>query len=87
MEALAADVPLVVRDLPVLREVFSPAARFAATPRALAAELDHALTADDPARQMAGRKIAARHTWTAAAEQHIALYRSLATMPSLGQWH
>jgi glycosyltransferase-like protein len=77
MEALAADVPLVVRDLPVLREVFSPAARFAATPQDLATELGHALTADDPARQRAGRKVATRHTWTAAAAQHIALYREL----------
>ncbi|MEU0971446.1 MSMEG_0565 family glycosyltransferase, partial [Streptomyces sp. NPDC005917] len=48
MEALAAGVPLVVRELPVLREVFGPAARFAGTPRELAGELGHALTADDP---------------------------------------
>ncbi|MET7762836.1 AIR synthase related protein [Streptomyces sp. NPDC005393] len=36
MEALAAGVPLVLRDLPVLREVFGPAARFSATAEALA---------------------------------------------------
>jgi glycosyltransferase-like protein len=34
MEALAARVPLVLRDLPVLREVFDGAARFAAVPAA-----------------------------------------------------
>ncbi|MFD8134199.1 glycosyltransferase [Streptomyces mirabilis] len=50
MEALAAGVPLVVRDLPVLREVFGPAARFADTPEALATTLAHALTSDDPVR-------------------------------------
>ena len=37
MEALAAVGPLVVRDLPVLREVFDSAARFAATHQDLAA--------------------------------------------------
>jgi glycosyltransferase-like protein len=77
MEALAANVPLVVRDLPVLREVFGPAARFAATPADLAAELDHALTAEDPARRAAGRRLAARHTWEAAARHHLDFYRSL----------
>ncbi|MGW5248386.1 MSMEG_0565 family glycosyltransferase [Streptomyces sp. NPDC004129] len=78
MEALAAGIPLVVRDLPVLREVFDPAARFAATPEELASELGHALTTDAPARRSAGRELALRHTWTEAAHRHIALYRSLA---------
>jgi glycosyltransferase-like protein len=82
MEALAANVPLVVRDLPVLREVFGPAARFAATPTDLAAELDEALralSAEDSARQAAGRQLAARHTWAEAARRHLDLYRSLVT--------
>ncbi|MEU9451514.1 MSMEG_0565 family glycosyltransferase [Streptomyces sp. NPDC048277] len=77
MEALAAGVPLVVRELPVLREVFGAAARFADTPRTLAAELGHALAADDPARRAAGRDLAARHTWDTAARRHLDLYRSL----------
>jgi len=77
MEALAANVPLVVRDLPVLREVFGPAARFAETPAGFATELDHALSAEDPARRSAGRRLAARHTWTAAASRHLDFYRSL----------
>ncbi|MFC7478937.1 glycosyltransferase [Luedemannella flava] len=68
MEALAAGVPLVVRDLPVLREVFGAAARFAADPAGLAAALGDALHAGaDPARRAAGRALAARHTWAAAA--------------------
>ncbi|WP_181807345.1 MSMEG_0565 family glycosyltransferase [Streptomyces shenzhenensis] len=77
MEALAAGVPLVVRDLPVLREVFGPAAHFAATPDQLATALGHALTAEDPARRAAGRELAAAHTWAEAARRHLALYRSL----------
>ncbi|MFI5798973.1 MSMEG_0565 family glycosyltransferase [Streptomyces sp. NPDC051677] len=77
MEALAAGVPLVVRDLPVLREVFGSAARFADGPHTLAAELGHAMTVEDPARRDAGRDLAARHTWDTAARRHLALYRSL----------
>ncbi|WP_169946565.1 MSMEG_0565 family glycosyltransferase [Microbispora sp. H11081] len=79
MEALAAGVPLVVRDLPVLREVFGPAARFAATAGALAVELADALEYADDDRRAAGRALAARHTWKAAAERHIELYESLAS--------
>lgn len=77
MEALAAGVPLVVRDLPVLREVFGGAAQFAATPQDLATELGHALGTRDPARAAAGRALAARHTWDAAARSHLDFYRSL----------
>ena len=39
MEALAAGVPVVVRDLPVLREVFGDTVRYAADPAGLAAAL------------------------------------------------
>lgn len=78
MEALAAGVPVVMRDLPALREVFGSAARFAGDPAGLAAELAHALACPDPDRRTAGRELAARHTWQAAAERHIALYASLA---------
>ncbi|MFF6989077.1 MSMEG_0565 family glycosyltransferase [Streptomyces sp. NPDC010273] len=77
MEALAAGVPLVVRDLPVLREVFGEAAQFATTPEDLAAELGHALATEDPDRRSAGRALAARHTWDAAARGHLDFYRSL----------
>ncbi|WP_405877345.1 hypothetical protein OG762_02525 [Streptomyces sp. NBC_01136] len=77
MQALAAGVPLMVRDLSVLREVFGSAARFADTPEALAAALGHALTSDDPIRATVGRKPAARHTWTEAAGRHLAFYRSV----------
>ncbi|MEQ3554287.1 MSMEG_0565 family glycosyltransferase [Pseudonocardia nematodicida] len=76
MEALAAGVPLVTRDLPVLREVFGPAARFAADPPGLAAALRTAITTPDPRRAQAGRALAAAHSWTTAADRHAALYRN-----------
>lgn len=81
MEALAAGVPLVVRDLPVLREVFAPPARFATDARSLATELATALAIDDPARREAGRRLAARYTWAEAAHRHLGFYRALASSP------
>lgn len=78
MEALAAGVPLVVRDLPVLREVFDGAALFASTPPGLAAALGEALDAPSPERAAAGRRLAAAHTWEAAALAHLTLYRTVA---------
>jgi glycosyltransferase-like protein len=77
MEALAAGPPLVVRDLPVLREVFAAAARFAADPADLAAALHLALTSEDPGRREAGRALASRHTWAEAAGRHLDFYRAL----------
>jgi glycosyltransferase-like protein len=77
MEALAASVPLVTRDLPVLREVFGDAALFGAGPPALAGALRDALDRPDPARLAAGHALATRHTWQAAARRHLELYRSL----------
>jgi glycosyltransferase-like protein len=76
MEALAAGVPLVARDLPVLREVFSGAARFAGTPGGLAVQLEAAL--DDPeSLRLAGRTLAAGYGWEKAAAAHLTLYRRL----------
>ena len=82
MEALAAGVPTVVSDLPVLREVFGDAAAFAAGPGALAAALADALDRPDPARRAAGRALAARYTWPAAARRHLKLYRSHVGAPA-----
>jgi glycosyltransferase-like protein len=75
MEALAAGVPLVVSDLPVFRELFAGVALFGPD---LPGALETALTRPDPGRQAAGRLLAAGYTWEAAAQRHIALYRSLA---------
>lgn len=75
MEALAARVPVVVRDLPVLREVFGGAARFAADVPGLTAALGTALECPDPGLTERGAALAARHTWAAAARAHLTLYR------------
>lgn len=77
MEALAAGVPLVTRELPVLREVFGGAACFASTPAELATQLAAAARAPDPRRTARGRTLAAKHTWQASAGAHVALYRRL----------
>lgn len=75
LEALAAAVPLVASDLPVMKEVFSGAARFAATPAEFAEQLAVALREKDPERQAAGITLAGSYTWKAAAEAHLRLYR------------
>jgi glycosyltransferase-like protein len=83
MEALVAGVPVVLRDLPVLREVFGGSgARFATDPAGFAAKLRAALIERDPVRRSAGQSLAAGYTWPAAAERHLAFYRSLGTAPS-----
>ncbi|MEU6641810.1 MSMEG_0565 family glycosyltransferase [Saccharomonospora sp. NPDC046836] len=76
MEALAAGVPVVTRELPVLREVFGGAARFAADPAGFAAQLRAALDDPDSVREP-GRALAAGYTWAKAADEHLALYRRL----------
>lgn len=75
MEALAAGVPLVARDLPVLHEVFDGAARFAADPASMAAALTAAVTVPDPVLTQQGRVLAARHDWPGAAARHLDFYR------------
>jgi glycosyltransferase-like protein len=76
MEALAAGIPVVTRDLPVLQEVFGGVARFASDPVGFARELRAALAEPD-ARREAGRALAAKYTWPAAAVRHLQFYRSL----------
>jgi len=75
MEALAAGVPVVVRDLPVLREVFGAAVGYGTGPVTLAAALRQAIKEPDPVRTAAGRALAGAHTWRAAAERHVEFYR------------
>ncbi|MBM6402982.1 MSMEG_0565 family glycosyltransferase [Phycicoccus sp. CSK15P-2] len=73
MEALAAGVPVVARDLPVLREVLGEAVTYARTPDDIAARLLDALEGRHPGPQP-GRDLAARFTWAAAARAHLDLY-------------
>ncbi|TNC29711.1 MSMEG_0565 family glycosyltransferase [Amycolatopsis alkalitolerans] len=79
MEAVAAGVPLVARDLPVLREVFGGVAGFGSDAQGLAQELSRALAGPDPARRAAGEALVSRYTWSAAARSHIQLYHALAS--------
>lgn len=75
MEALAAGVPVVARDLPVLREVLGPCVAFGTDPASFAAALRAVL--DDPPDPAAGRALAASYTWERAARAHLAFYASL----------
>ncbi len=73
MEALAAGTPVVVRDLPVLREVFSDAVTYADSPLSIAAGLAHVI--DQPPDPEPGRALARSYTWQAAAREHRRFYR------------
>jgi glycosyltransferase involved in cell wall biosynthesis len=75
LEALAAGVPLVVSDLPVFREIFGDAARYATGPRALATSLREAMSGQT--RAELGRTVAAGYTWEAAAAAHLEFYSTL----------
>jgi glycosyltransferase-like protein len=77
MEALAAGVPVVMRDLPVLREVFGDTAAFAATAEHLAQSILTAAIAPGPERTRRGTDLAFAHSWAAAAQRHIAFYGAL----------
>ncbi|AII07841.1 MSMEG_0565 family glycosyltransferase [Rhodococcus opacus] len=75
MEALAAGVPVVARDLPVLREVFRGTVRYASTHE----EMARALTepADDSSLDE-GRAFAGSHRWDDVAQKHLEFYREVA---------
>ncbi len=73
MEALAAGVPVVARDLPVLREIFRDTIDYAATHEQMAADMARALC-PDPIRIDRGRALAAEFTWERAALAHLNFY-------------
>ncbi|HEX3961870.1 MAG TPA: MSMEG_0565 family glycosyltransferase [Trebonia sp.] len=75
MEALAAGVPVVARDLPVLREVYAETVAFAVDIPAIAAALARQLSA--PLPEVPGQELAASYTWPRAARAHRALYEKL----------
>lgn len=74
MEALAAGVPVVARDLPVLREVFLDTVAYATDVPFIAAAALAQL--DAPTDGSRGRTLAASYSWSTAAAAHIAFYRS-----------
>jgi glycosyltransferase-like protein len=80
MEALAAGVAVVVRDLPVLREVFGPAVGYGTDPASLATALRTAIEDPDPVRREQGHALAAAHTWESAARSHLAFYTAVRKM-------
>ncbi len=77
MEALAAGVPVVARDLPVIREVFGRAVERvpdgAGVARGMASAVDRAFEGTGPAPEL-GRTLAASYSWDAAAAAHQELY-------------
>lgn len=88
MEALAAGVPVVARDLPVLREVYGDSIDYFTGVPDLARGLQRALSSHDPTRVDAGRRVAAGYRWEDAARAHVSLYRRVvrgrSAQPSAG---
>ncbi|HEX6359304.1 MSMEG_0565 family glycosyltransferase [Actinophytocola sp.] len=83
MEALAAGVPVVARDLPVLREVFAGAGgsvAFAADVHDIATAMDRMLTRRP--EPTAGRLLAATYTWRRAAIAHRDFYTHSPAVPT-----
>jgi glycosyltransferase involved in cell wall biosynthesis len=76
MEALAAGTPVVARDLPVVREVFGDAVRYAADVTGIAAQLERVLESGTGGAE-AGRALAASYSWDAAAAQHERFYAAV----------
>jgi glycosyltransferase-like protein len=75
MEALAAGVPVVARDLPVLHEVYGDTVAFAEDAPGIAAALARQLSAPLPLD--VGRVLAASYTWKRAAAAHLTVYQGL----------
>ena len=84
LEALAAGLPAVVTDIPVLREYLTDGEGVLFVPpndsTALAAALRTILTDRSLAERLskAGPAVARRYPWSASAEQHRAIYQRLA---------
>lgn len=83
MEALAAGVPVVARDLPVVREVFGDSLAYAADVDSIAARLSEAVRGEAVPDPETGRALAARHRWADAAEHHERFYTELLRHPGL----
>ena len=77
MEALAADVPVVARDLPVLREVFGDTLVYAGDVASIASALERVTSSHATVDPLAGRRLANSYTWGAAARAHEDFYLSL----------
>ncbi|MDN6511111.1 MAG: MSMEG_0565 family glycosyltransferase [Corynebacterium sp.] len=83
MEALAAGVPVVARDIPVVHDVFGDAVTYASDPVGIGHRLGRVLAEGPRAeRQALGRRLAGAHTWSAAAELHERFYERVAACAS-----
>lgn len=76
MEALAAGVPVVARDLPVLREVLAGAALFAHDVPAISSAIESALSGGAPTPEH-GVALASRYRWDSVAAKHEDFYRQV----------
>jgi glycosyltransferase-like protein len=76
MEALAAGVPVVARDLPVLHEVLGNAVLYADGAAAITEAIVAALAGQAPAPEV-GVALAQQYRWDAAAAQHEDFYRQV----------
>lgn len=76
LEAMAAGVPVVARDLPVLREVLGGAALLADDVPSLADGLERALDGAAPAPDL-GRAVAGCYGWDGVAAAHERLYAAV----------
>ena len=78
LQALAAGLPVVAADIPVLREVLGPCARFATPgdPASFAKQLKDVVVAPGQLREVAqnGQRHAAGFTWPVVARRLIGLY-------------
>ncbi|MBF4601344.1 MSMEG_0565 family glycosyltransferase [Frigoribacterium sp. VKM Ac-1396] len=84
MEALAAGVPVVARDLPVLREVFGPSVAYATDVATIEEALVAALDGSGPPAA-AGRALAASHDWDDVARLHERFYAAVGEEGDRGQ--
>ncbi len=83
MEALAAGVPVIARDLPVLHEVLGGAALYADGPEAITGALVAALAGQAPDPE-AGVALARGYRWDTVAAQHENFYRQILVGHSAG---
>lgn len=75
MEALAAGKPVIVRELPILREVFADTVAYATDDVSLARALSQTLSSDSHDAGP-GQRLARSLTWESAARAHVDFYRS-----------
>lgn len=77
LEAAAAGVPVVARDIAVLKAVLGKGARFATDPESMARALLEATREPDFDMLAAGRATASRFSWEATAQAHLELYNQV----------